>query len=209
MSAPTLKKKELERLLNSIPTHPSPKVELEQYSTPSTAAATMLWMAEFHYHDISGKRVVDLGCGTGRLGLGAALLGAEYVVMLDIDEEPLRTAKIHSQRLMLGHVVDLVVCTIERLPMREGEVFHTALQNPPFGVHRRGIDIVFVKAAHRVAQVIYTMHKTSTEEYVRRVIQELGRRPQVLFRERFCIPYMFSFHRKRKHCFLVSVLRAS
>uniref|UniRef100_A0A7C4FEF3 Methyltransferase domain-containing protein n=1 Tax=Thermofilum pendens TaxID=2269 RepID=A0A7C4FEF3_THEPE len=203
------RKKRLEKLLNSIPAHPSPKVELEQYSTPSTLVATILWIAEFHYHDISGRRVVDLGCGTGRLGLGAALLGAEYVVMLDIDEESLRVAKIYSQELNLDREVDFVVCTVEELPIREGKVFHTALQNPPFGVHRRGIDIVFVKAAHRVAEVIYTIHKTSTEEYVKRIIEELGRKTSVLFREKFCIPYMFNFHRKRKHCFLVSVLRVS
>jgi Predicted RNA methylase len=209
MSASTLKRKELERALSSIPAHPSPKVELEQYVTPSTAAATALWIAEFHYHDLSGRKVIDLGCGTGRLGLGAALLGADYVVMVDVDEEPLKIAKLYSQRMKLDHRVDLVLCTVEELPVREGKVFDTALQNPPFGVHRKGIDIVFLRVAHKVARVIYTMHKTSTEDYVKRTVRELGREPLVLSREKFCIPYMFGFHRKRRHCFLVSLLRAS
>uniref|UniRef100_A0A7C1T1S8 Methyltransferase domain-containing protein n=1 Tax=Thermofilum pendens TaxID=2269 RepID=A0A7C1T1S8_THEPE len=209
MTVPVLRKKELEKLLNSIPAHPSPKVELEQYSTPSTAAATVLWIAEFHYHDISGKRIIDLGCGTGRLGLGAALLGADYVVMVDVDDEALRIARLCSHKLKLDGRVDLVACAVEKLPVREGGAFDTVLQNPPFGVHKRGMDIVFVKAAHRIARVIYTLHKASTEEYVRKILRELGREPLVLSRERFCIPYMFEFHRKRRHCFLVSLIRAS
>ena len=34
------KKKHLEMILENVPGHPNPKVDLEQYSTPATIAAT-------------------------------------------------------------------------------------------------------------------------------------------------------------------------
>ena len=51
------------------------KVRVEQYPTDSEIAAQMLW--ESHLRgDIEGKVIVDLGCGTGILGIGALILGA-------------------------------------------------------------------------------------------------------------------------------------
>lgn len=36
--------------------------------------------------DLKGKTVIDLGCGSGILGLSALILGADYSYMLDIDD---------------------------------------------------------------------------------------------------------------------------
>lgn len=48
-----------------------------QYITPAQIAARMLFTIQLNYQDIEGKRVLDLGCGTCMLGIGAALLNAE------------------------------------------------------------------------------------------------------------------------------------
>lgn len=201
------KRKELERCLNSIPPHPEPRVELEQYTTPTTTAATLLWIAEFHYSDLSGMKVIDLGCGTGRLGIGAALLGADYVVMVDIDEVPLRVAREVAINLRIDWRIDLLTADATRPPFREGRLFNTAVQNPPFGVHRRGIDLLFLRTACTYAGVVYSLHKRSTEEFIQKTLDKLGFSHEVLFREKVCIPPMFHFHRKRKHCFEVSAIR--
>jgi len=69
-----MKQRKLEIILQQAKVFESPSAELEQYNTPATVAARLLQFAFLH-GDIAGKRVVDLGCGTGVLALGAALLG--------------------------------------------------------------------------------------------------------------------------------------
>ena len=56
----------------------------------------MLYIAAYANNDIIGKTVLDLGCGTGRLALGASYLGAENVVGVDIDRLAIKTAVENS-----------------------------------------------------------------------------------------------------------------
>jgi putative methylase len=69
-----VRKRDLERALSQIETHPTPKAYLEQYTTPSNVAAETLYLAAYVHDDIIDKTVIELGCGTGRLAIGAALL---------------------------------------------------------------------------------------------------------------------------------------
>lgn len=204
-----IKRRQLERYLNEIPAHPKPRVELEQYTTPTTTAATLLWIAEFHYKDLSERRVLDLGCGTGRLGIGAALLGASYVVMFDVDESPVQIAKRAAVGFRVDSVIDFLVADVSNLPFREGRLFDTAVQNPPFGVHRQGIDLLFLRVACALASTVYSLHKSSTENFIQRKMAEMGFSCEVLLRDVICIPHIFSFHKKRRHCFKVSAVRGA
>ena len=77
------RKKHLEMIIQSVPNHPKPKVELEQYNTPAIIASDLLWNA-LSLDDISTKNVVDLACGCGVFAIGSALLGANSVVGIDI-----------------------------------------------------------------------------------------------------------------------------
>ena len=80
-----LSKKQLEIILSKLKPIQNPKPSLEQYTIPSSLAAEILNLATLS-GDIEGKKVVDLGCGTGRLALGAMLLDAKEVVGVEIDE---------------------------------------------------------------------------------------------------------------------------
>ena len=53
------RKKHLEMRLQNIPSHPKPKVNLEQYSTPSIIASDLVWNA-FSFGDIDSKNIFDL-----------------------------------------------------------------------------------------------------------------------------------------------------
>lgn len=46
--------------------------------------------------NIRGASVLDLGCGTGVLGLAALKLGARSVVALDVDPDAVRTARANA-----------------------------------------------------------------------------------------------------------------
>jgi putative methylase len=96
----------LERFLFRIEPHPSPRASLEQYTVSESVAATMLHLAAYTYGDIVDQRVLDLGCGTGRLALGCAFLGAESVVGVDIDKLAVKLAAENSAKLGFKTEVD-------------------------------------------------------------------------------------------------------
>lgn len=73
-----MKLKTLESRLEDIETFENPKIELEQYTTSAHIAACILHTAQSTYDDIRNKSVADLGCGSGVLCIGAALLDAKY-----------------------------------------------------------------------------------------------------------------------------------
>jgi len=85
-------KKALEVALSRLEGFHTGKVSAEQYTTPSSIAAEVLWKAYMEGY-IEGKRVLDLGCGTGILGIGALLLGAERAYMADNSPEALSICK--------------------------------------------------------------------------------------------------------------------
>ena len=106
-----IRKRDLAIKLQKISPHPKPKVALEQYTIPADLAAEILFTACYVYNDIEGKRVIDLGTGTGRLALGAALLNAEYVVGVDID--PLSLAVAAKSSELFGVQVDWVLANAD------------------------------------------------------------------------------------------------
>jgi ribosomal protein L11 methyltransferase len=56
----------------------------------------------------SGDYVTDVGTGSGVLAIGAALLGAEHVHALDLDEVAVRSAKINVKLNNVEHIADVV-----------------------------------------------------------------------------------------------------
>ena len=109
-----VRKLELELLLSQIEPHPSPKPSLEQYTIPVDIAAVMLRIAAYTHGGIVGKTVLDLGCGTGRLALGAAFLGAKQVVGVDIDRDAAKVAFENSVRTNLKEKVQWITGDIDR-----------------------------------------------------------------------------------------------
>ena len=77
---------------------------LEQYTSSEQLAANMLYIAAYVNEDIVGRSVLDLGCGTGRLSLGASFLGAREVVGVDIDRSAIKTASENSNKVGVSNV---------------------------------------------------------------------------------------------------------
>ena len=86
------------------------------------------------------KRVVDLGCGTGVLGIAAATLWPEAEVLLaDGDRRAVECTRENVERLGLASR-----CRVAWWDAREQAIdtrFDLALVNPPF--HQRGMDVDF------------------------------------------------------------------
>lgn len=82
-----IKLKQLEQFLQTVDDFSEPKVRLEQYTTPSHIASQALYAIQTRHGDLDGRTVLDLGCGPGMLSIGAALLGADLVVGVEIDPD--------------------------------------------------------------------------------------------------------------------------
>lgn len=217
-----VRKLDLETLLYQVKPHPAPKPNLEQYTIPADIAATILYMAAYTYNDIVDKTVLDAGCGTGRLGLGAAFLGAKQVVGVDIDKDIVNIALEHSKETSLSNRLQWITADIEVICGK----FDTVLQNPPFGIQQRGADRRFLKKALEVGRRIYSLHRrtcqdkklidklksrgtritrTTSSGFVRHYIENHNGRIRAVFAVLMTIPHMFGFHTKRKHEFIVDL----
>jgi len=188
---------DLERALQQAEPLSSPKAFLEQYTIPVDVASEILFLAAYVNDDIIGKTVVDLGCGSGRLAIGAALLEAKEVIGVDIDRSAVKKAKENAERLSLKDRLNWVVGDIGVLHGK----FDTALQNPPFGVQRRTADRRFLLKALELASRVYSLHKggEANRAFIKRFIESNGGKVTSIFQMKFNIPRMFKFHTERKH----------
>jgi putative methylase len=202
------RKKHLEMKLQSIPTHPKPKVGLEQYTTPSVIAADLVWNA-FTLGDIEEKSIVDLGCGTGVFAIASALMGANSSVGIDIDEDSIELACRVRDKLNVDYV-NFIVSDI--CQFNESLDVNTVFQNPPFGSQRNaesGQDLKFIKKAIELDfDVLYSFHMASTEEFLIDYYHDHNLEITHIFRYKFPIPKIYDFHTKEKQDVDVIVIRA-
>ena len=225
------KKKHLEMILERIPKHPNPKVGLEQYSTPATIAADLIWNA-YGLGDINDMNILDLGCGTGIFAIASSLMGASYSLGVDIDEESVDLAKITKNDIFQEHDIDnananFIVGDInsfnsisdllnesshEKIDNNAMSLnrFDTLIQNPPFGSQEKGkrhADRRFMEFAVSSADVIYSFHMKNTEEFVIDFYRELGADVTHKLVYKFPIPKIYDFHKDESRDVKVVVLR--
>jgi putative methylase len=200
-----VRKRDLERALSEIEAHPLPNAYLEQYTTPSKVAAETLHLAAYVYDDVIDKTVMDLGCGTGRLAIGAALLGAREVFGVDVDRVAVRVAQKNAEIMGVKEKTHWIVADIGVVK----GTFDTVLQNPPFGVQRRRADRRFITKSLELSSTIYSFHKggESNREFIKRFIEGHGGRVTNIFPLKMEIPRMFKFHTKRKRSIQVDLYR--
>eukprot|EP00638_Chattonella_subsalsa_P022336 CAMPEP_0117896426 /NCGR_PEP_ID=MMETSP0950-20121206/27244_1 /TAXON_ID=44440 /ORGANISM="Chattonella subsalsa, Strain CCMP2191" /LENGTH=166 /DNA_ID=CAMNT_0005757533 /DNA_START=72 /DNA_END=572 /DNA_ORIENTATION=- len=112
----------------------------------------------------------------------------------------------------LGHLeveeeMELVHCNVAHLQFRPGS-FDTVVMNPPFGTRVAGADTMFLQKAFEVATTaVYSLHKTSTREYLLKKSEEWGFQGEVLAELRFDVPQMYKFHKKKSVDIQVDLIR--
>jgi putative methylase len=195
-----LTKKKLEIALEGLDNFKDPKIALEQYITPSNVAAEIINLA-YLKEDVEGKSVYDLGCGTGKLAIGCALMGAAEVTGFDKDESALKIAKENSERLNVD--INWIKSDVKDIKGKCNTVF----QNPPFGVHKKGSDKIFLKKGLKLGKVLYSFHNANTREFVMSYIGNLGGKVTDLVTMDFLLPHSYGFHRKEKKRTLVDIYR--
>ncbi|MDG6222701.1 MAG: 50S ribosomal protein L11 methyltransferase [Candidatus Bathyarchaeota archaeon] len=200
-----VRKRDLERALSSIEVNPAPKACFEQYATPSTVAADVLHLAAYVFDDILDKTVMELGCGTARLAIGAVFLGAKEVFGVDIDSVAVKIAQKNADLMNFKEKTNWVVGDIDVVCGN----FDTVLQNPPFGVQKRRADRRFIVKSLELGHTIYSFHKggDSNRAFIKRFIEEHGGKITNIFPMTMEIPRMFKFHTKEKQITHVDLYR--
>lgn len=197
------KKKHLEMAIQKVPKHPNPKVGMEQYSTPATIAADLLWNA-YSLGDIADKKVMDLGCGTGIFAIASKLLGAASAIGVDIDKD--------STDLASSYCGDVDFICSDICDLENDFDVDTIFQNPPFGSQKnakKGADLKFIsKAIELSPKVLYSFHMASTEEFLISYFEKNDLEITHIFRYNFPIPKIYEFHTRESANVEVIVIRA-
>jgi len=187
-------KSELLQQLGVVVGFDDPRADLEQYRTPPDLAAQLIHLADLQ-GDVEGRTVVDLGCGTGMLALGAALRGPRAVVGIDIDPSPLATARENERRVASHSPVSWVRADATRAPLCPAEPT-TVVMNPPFGAQSGAehADRAFLETTARIADVSYSIHNADSADFVEAFAADNGGRVTRAYRAEFTLPRQFEFH---------------
>jgi putative methylase len=199
-----MKLKTLEMKLQRLAGFTRPRPLLEQYQTPATLAARLLYDALMS-GDIEGKRVCDLGSGTGMLAIGASLLGAESVIGVELDENAIGVAKENAA--LLEAEVEFIEADMKdgTLAARVGPC-DTVVMNPPFGAQKAHADRPFIDLALALAPVTYGIFNSGSLPFVQAYTSGRAEITGIVS-GRFPIKRTFSFHTKDVQEIEVEILR--
>ena len=185
-----------------------PHERSEQYPTDSEIAAEVLWLAKMQ-GDIEDRNVIDLGCGTGILGLGALLLGASRCTFVDRDPAALATLQenLDKARTLFDAEIEKKSAIQKSDYTNVTGKADVVVQNPPFGTRQKHIDVEFLRKAMELAPIVYSFHKTITRDYVIAVAEKEGFHASHMLDVAFPLKATQAHHRRKIHRIAVSAIR--
>jgi putative methylase len=188
-------KRALAQQLGVVAGFDDPRAPLEQYRTPPELAAHLIHLADLR-GDIEDRTIVDLGCGTGMLALGAALRGPERAVGLDIDPGPLRTARENERKVASSTSVSWVRGDAGQAPLAPERSETTVVMNPPFGAQsgNEHADRAFLTTTAAIADVSYSIHNEGSQEFIGSFTADNGGTVTDSYLTEFEIPRQFDHH---------------
>lgn len=140
------------------------------------------------------------------------LLPTSYTLGIDLDEDALEVARNNLSSLDLeDSPIDFLRADLNdprflkifkpRLDPPNDfyrATFDTVVMNPPFGTKNKGIDMIFLEIACRMTRCsVYSLHKTSTREFIQKRAKEYGFRAEVLAEMRYDLPKTMKMHKQK------------
>jgi predicted RNA methylase len=189
-----MKQKKLEIILQQrVKPFAKPKIQLEQYHTPPHICAAVVHCM-YEQGDVEDLSVVDLGCGTGMLGIACCLMGAERVVGVDVDKDALATLQENLAEFDEDDEVQMEF--VNQNVEEYTEQCDVVVMNPPFGTRDKGADMRFLVAASKIGKVVYSMHKSTTRKHVEKTGKACGMVGKPIAELRYNLDKTHDFHKK-------------
>ena len=217
-----IKKKNLISIVQSMDGFKSPNVQLEQYLTDAISTVDFLYYIAVDNQDILGNVIVDLGAGTGRLGLTSLLMGAEIVIAVEKDPKAIKILKKNADNLELTDYLNIFQMDISALNDVEQASLIQILQqsstedteivcimNPPFGVQIRNADRPFLQLAMNICDKIYSIHLSNpkTRSYFERFVGSQGWNITSIHSQKMILEGSYSFHKQKRKEILADIYK--
>jgi len=142
--------------------------------THPTTALCLEWLAS---HDVTGKTVIDFGCGSGILAVAAVLLGAKEAHAIDIDPQALIATVDNAEKNEVSSKIktylpedftafaaDIVLANILAKPLIELSPSISALVRPQGELVLSGILKEQADSVSSVYQENFTMHTPNIQD---------------------------------------------
>ena len=126
---------------------------------------------------------------------------AKGVVGVDVDVQALTLAKQNAETA--GVPIEWVQSDIQKIKGK----FDTVMMNPPYGTRTIHADTGFLEKAFRLAPVVYSIHKSSTREFLFQFVTRSGWKVDQVRSMRMEIPHLFEFHEKKRGTVEVDLYR--
>ncbi|MCC7574401.1 METTL5 family protein [Candidatus Woesearchaeota archaeon] len=186
--------KHLSRMLSKLLVFSNPIIGLEQYATSGEVAAELLWSSHMR-NLIKDKVVIDLGAGTGILGIGALLLGAKKVVFLEKDSSAIRILEKNIKNVEEEYELPSFEIIQGDVSSITG-IFDFVIMNPPFGTKNKNVDTTFLNKAVSLSDNVLSIHKTSTKDYVVKYFEDNEFEVVDVFDFKYHLKKLFEHHDK-------------
>jgi putative methylase len=193
----SVSKGQLAIILSKLRGFSNPKVESEQYEVDPEIAASVIWQA-LYSEKVRVRRVADLGCGTGILGIGSLVVGAKKVYFVDNDlERGINIAKSNLEYIK-SEGIKVRESIFECKDIKDfNEKVDTVIMNPPFGVKDRHADRAFLEKAMEISQNIYSFHKSESKGFIVAFAKDHGFRLVGQMDFNWPLKQTMAFHRKK------------
>lgn len=194
-----MKKNHLARKLSETEDFDNPKIKLEQYLTPAHLAADLIYTA-YMQGDIEGKKVVDLGAGTGMLSIGAALAGGK-VTAVEKDGDAVETLRNNVEKFSVE--LEILNTDIEEIELDAD----TVVMNPPFSVHSE-LGMKFWQKAVETASKVYAVSPRGKRSVIKDFVEKSGFRVVATEGYKVSLPATFGFHTEESQEIEVDIIIA-
>ena len=199
----------------------TPDVQLEQYITDAISTVDFLYFIAVDNKDILGNIVLDLGAGTGRLGLTSLLMGAETLVAVEKDANAIRILEKNAKDLELTDYLNIFqldiseVSDVQRtsitstMQKSSPETEIVCIMNPPFGVQIRNADRPFLLLAMTLSDRIYSIHLSNpkTRSYLSRFVESHGWTISSIHSQKMILEGSYSFHKRKRKEILADIYK--
>ena len=172
------------------------EASLEQYSTPGDLASRWLFDIMAFGDLTSGCRVLDLGSGNGILGIGAVMLGAGYVTLVEADETFCEIAETNAEKNLQDENYDIINQVIGVDALNLGDI-DLIITNPPWGRLSEGADACFLDLISSLGVTTHVMHSAKAK-HIQKIFENLNWTVEKYGEADFPLPASYGHHKMHR-----------